>query len=162
LNGHRFLNVSNAQAKTLRDEGGLKRGMYITSNLINRTQQTLISYFQEKGYYNCQVLINRIPAKDKDGKEMPGFENFDIDIIKGPKVKVYDFVFVGNNEVETKELRQSIKKMKRRYHKVNLFVSSKYLESKWEEEKSNLISHYLELGYRDARILKDSVVLLPS
>ncbi len=162
LNGHRFLNVSNAQAKTLRDEGELKRGMYITSNLINRTQQTLISYFQEKGYYNCQVLINRIPAKDKDGKEMPGFENFDIEIVKGPKVKVYDFAFVGNNEVETKELRQSIKKMKRRYHKVNLFVSSKYLESKWEEEKSNIISHYLELGYRDARILKDSVVLLPS
>lgn len=160
LNGHRFLSVSNSQAKTLKEEVGLKRSMYITPNLINRSIQKIETYYQDKGFYNVKAEIKRIPAKNKDGSSMIGYENFDIIINKGPKVKVYDFEFNGNNALNDAELRNAIKKIKRRHLKLNIFASSKYTEAQFEEEKMNLIEKYQSKGYRDARILSDSISML--
>lgn len=160
LNGHRFLSVSNSQAKTLKDEVGLKRGMYITPNLINRSIQKIEKYYLEKGYYNVKATVKRIPAIGKDQKPMAGFENFDFVIETGPKVKVYDFKFHGNVKLDDEELRGAIKKIKRRYLKWNIFASSKYTESQFEEEKQNLIIKYRTQGYRDARILSDSIEIM--
>ena len=157
LNGHRFINVSNSQAKSLKEEVGLKKGMYITPNLINRSIAKIENYYQEKGYYNVKVSVRRPEAKDKTGKLMLGYQNFDFVIEKGPKVKVYDFDFIGNNQVADAELRKAIKGIKRRKLKWNIFASSKYTETKFEEEKANIIKKYQSLGYRDARILSDSV-----
>jgi outer membrane protein insertion porin family len=161
INGHRFPGLSNSQAKNLKEEAGLKRGMYITPNLINKTRLKIVQYYRDKGYYNVSVKFNRLPASDeKTGKPMPGFENFDIIVNKGPRVKVYDFAFHGNESLSDQQLRKSIKKLKRRYRKINIFASSKYIESKFEEEKANLLTGYLAKGFRDARIIKDSVELI--
>ena len=161
LYGHRFPGLSNSQGKTLHEETGLKRGMYITPNLLNKTRNKIVSYFQDKGYYNVSVEFVRTPAFDeKTKKQLSGFENFDIIINKGPKVKVYDFVFSGNSQLTDKELRASIKKLKRRYHKLNIFASSKYIQTKFDEEKGNIINKYLSSGFRDARIVTDSVHLI--
>jgi len=161
LNGHRFPGLSNSQAKNLKEEINLKRGMYITPNLLNKTREKIITYYQDKGYYNAEVNFVRLPAKEeKTKKEMPGFEDFDIYVIKGPKVKVYDFVFTGNQQLPDKVLRKAIKKLKRRHKKINLFASSKYIESKFEDERVNIINKYLNKGYRDARIIADSVSLI--
>ncbi len=159
LNGHRFLNVSNSQAKTLKEEIGLTRGIYITPNLVNRAIQKIEKYYQEKGFYNVQVSVKRPQALNKEGKPMPGFENFDFIVNKGPKVKVRDFVFTGNSALDEKELRAAIKKIKRTRLKWNIFASSKYTESQFEEEKSNIIQKYHAKGYRDARIIADSVTM---
>lgn len=161
LNGHRFPGLTTSQAKNLRDELTLKRGMYITPNLINKTRNKIIEYYQDKGYYNVSVEFKRIPAtEEKTGNPMPGFENFDILINKGPKVRVHDFVFSGNQYLTDKQLRQSIKKLKRRYRKINVFASSKYIKTKFDEEKGNILIKYQSKGYRDARLISDSVALI--
>jgi outer membrane protein insertion porin family len=41
--------------------------------------------------------------------------------------------------------------------KLNIFKTSKYLESKYSEDKTNLITKYNSQGFRDATILRDSV-----
>jgi outer membrane protein insertion porin family len=157
LNGYRFLNVSNSQAKSLKEECDLRRGMYITPNLINRTIQKIEAFYLDKGHFNIQVSVKRPTAKNKDGSPMVGFENFDFVINKGPKVRVYDFVFNGNKEVEDKELRKAISTIKRRRLKWNIFSSSKYTEDKFKEGKAELITYYQKLGYRDARVVSDSI-----
>ena len=43
------------------------------------------------------------------------------------------------------------------YFRFKLFASSKFNESKYEEDKQSLISHYNTLGYRDASIVSDTV-----
>ena len=85
LNGYRFLNVTNSQAKTLKEETDLRKGMYITPNLVNRSIQKIKAYYLDKGYYNIQVSVKRPQAKNKDGKPMVGYENFDFYIEKVPK-----------------------------------------------------------------------------
>ena len=41
--------------------------------------------------------------------------------------------------------------------KMRIFKSSKYIEKSYEEDKINLISKYNKLGYRDAKIIGDSI-----
>ena len=157
LNGYRFLNITNSQAKTLKEETDLRRGMYITPNLVNRTIQKIRAFYLDKGYYNVQVSVKRPEAKNKEGKPMLGYENFDFYIEKGPKVKVHDFVFTGNSSLEDAELRGAIKDIKRRFHKWNITKSSKFTEEKFAEAKQQLIKLYQSKGYRDVRILQDSI-----
>ncbi len=157
LNGYRFLNITNSQAKTLKEETDLRRGMYITPNLVNRTIQKIRAFYLDKGYYNVQVSVKRPEAKNKEGKPMTGYENFDFYIEKGPKVKVHDFVFTGNSSLEDAELRGAIKDIKRRFHKWNITKSSKFTEEKFAEAKQQLIKLYQSKGYRDVRILQDSI-----
>jgi len=157
LNGYRFLNITNSQAKTLKEETDLRRGMYITPNLVNRTIQKIRAFYLDKGYYNVQVSVKRPEAKNKEGKPMIGYENFDFYIEKGPKVKVHDFVFTGNSSLDDAELRGAIKDIKRRFHKWNITKSSKFTEEKFAEAKQQLIKLYQSKGYRDVRILQDSI-----
>jgi len=157
LNGYRFLNISNSQAKTLKEETSLRRGMYITPNLVNRTIEQIKAYYLEKGYYNVQISVKRPQAKNKKGDPMRGYQNFDFYINKGQKVKIYDFVFNGNESLNDKELRKSIKGIKRRLKKWNIFVTSKYTEEKWKEGLDEIVKAYRSKGFRDARILSDSI-----
>lgn len=160
LNGYRFLNVTNSQAKTLKEETDLRKGMYITPNLVNRTIQKIKAYYLDKGFYNIQVSVKRPEAKTKEGKPMPSYENFDFYIEKGPKVKVHDFVFTGNTALTNPELRGAIKDIKRRYRKWNITKSSKFTEEKFAEAKQQLVKLYQSKGYRDVRIINDSVSML--
>ena len=160
LNGYRFLNVTNSQAKTLKEETDLRKGMYITPNLVNRTIQKIKAYYLDKGFYNIQVTVKRPEAKTKEGNPMLGYENFDFYIEKGPKVKVHDFVFTGNTALTDPELRGAIKDIKRRYRKWNITKSSKFTEEKFAEAKQQLVKLYQSKGYRDVRIVNDSVSML--
>ncbi len=40
-----------------------------------------------------------------------------------------------------------------------IFKSSKFIEDEFEEDKINIIKKYNELGYRDARVVRDSVIM---
>jgi outer membrane protein insertion porin family len=159
LEKYKFIGVTQSQAKSLKEEIDLKRGKYITPNLLNRTRSQLLAYFHDKGYYDCKVDVQRLPAYNNDSLQTrkENYEVFHIVVDKGEKVKVQDFVFVGNSGLTDKDLRRSIKKIKRRYHKINIFASSKFIETKFEEEKENILKKYQARGFRDARILKDSV-----
>ena len=54
-------------------------------------------------------------------------------------------------------MRGAIKDIKRRFHKWNITKSSKFTEEKFAEAKQQLIKLYQSKGYRDVRILQDSI-----
>ncbi len=45
---------------------------------------------------------------------------------------------------------------------MHIFKSSKFIASDFETDKTSIVDYYNEKGYRDARILKDSIVKLPN
>ena len=164
LAGHRFNNLSNANAKTLKDELGLKFGMYITPDLINQSKAKILKYYKEKGYYNAKVDVLRRQGFKKGPNDsiivLPGYENFDFDVKPGLKVKVERIEFAGNDKIAPEDLINQLKDLRPRYRKFKFWKSSKYIDSKFGEEKANIIKYYLSKGYRDARILTDSVELI--
>lgn len=144
--------LKKAETNNIRDEISLKKNQLITEDLQNSTKREIEAYFFEKGFYGIKTLFTVEPDPEK-----PNFEILKIDINKGKKVKVFDYAFEGNDNLEDKKLRKLLKP-KRTYRKINIFGSSKFVKAEFNETKPLIVSKYNTLGYRDAKILYDSIV----
>ncbi len=144
--------LNKSETNNIRDEISLKKNQLITEDLQNSTKREIEAYFFEKGYYSIKTTFTVQPDAEK-----PNFEILKIDIAKGKKIKVYNYVFEGNTDIEDKKLRKLLKP-KRTYRKINIFGSSKFVSEEFNETKPEIIRQYNTLGYRDAKLLYDSVV----
>jgi outer membrane protein insertion porin family len=151
LSKYSIKGLKKAQTNSIREEISLKKNQIITEDLINTTKREIEEYFFEKGYYGIITTF----VKEADTAK-PNFEVLRIDIQKGKKIKVQDVIFVGNNSIEDKLLRKLIKP-KRKYRKINIFASSKFVQDVFEETKPEIMKLYNTKGYRDAKLLYDSV-----
>lgn len=130
-------------------EKTLQKGAILTDNVKSTLTYQLELYFVEKGYLDAEVKI----LQDKDPRSNNGVRlEFVID--RNSRVKIRDIRFVGNNNVKARSLR---KKMKETTRKRKLFKKSKFVRDDYEEDKRNLETYYNTLGFRDARIVGDSI-----
>lgn len=79
-----------------------------------------------------------------------------VNIDKGSKVKVSDITFEGNDKFSDAKLRGSMKNTKRRFP-LRFWKGSKYIKEKYQEDLTGIVSKYKEKGYRDARVISDSI-----
>ena len=144
--------LNKSETNNIRDEISLKKNQLITEDLQNSTKREIQDYFFEKGYYSIKTTFTVEPDPEK-----PNFEILRIDINKGKKIKVYDYVFEGNTDIEDKKLRKLLKP-KRTHKKINIFGSSKFVSEEFNETKPEIIKKYNTLGFRDAKMIYDSVL----
>ena len=79
-----------------------------------------------------------------------------INVNKGPKVKIGEIVFEGREKLKTKVLERALKNTKSK--KIYRFwKKSRYKKEDFDEDLKSLVDAYAEKGYRDARVIKDSV-----
>ncbi|MBQ1747574.1 MAG: BamA/TamA family outer membrane protein, partial [Bacteroidales bacterium] len=78
------------------------------------------------------------------------------DINRGPRVKIGKITFNGNHNLTERKLVKSMKHT-RDMRLQNFFKSKRFKQKEYTEDKSNLIAAFNEQGYRDARILKDTM-----
>lgn len=148
-----FPGLKRNEARNLKEEISLEGNMIITENLVNKTKREIKKYYHDKGFFNATVRIESTPDTSKTNANI-----FRVYIKKGQKVKLWDFEFVGNNVLTDKELRKSFTETKRRKKKINIFKSSKFIESNYEADKANLLKLYNSKGFRDMMIVKDSII----
>ncbi|NNJ55159.1 MAG: outer membrane protein assembly factor BamA [Bacteroidia bacterium] len=154
LSKYSIKGLRKGETNSIREEISLKKNQLITEDLINTTRREIEEYFFEKGFYGIKTTF----TKEED-PEKPNFEVLRIAVSKGKKVKVQDVVFEGNNSIESKKLRRLIKP-KRKYKKINVFASSKFVNDVYEETRPQIVQLYNTMGYRDAKLKYDSVVRL--
>jgi outer membrane protein insertion porin family len=152
LSKYSIKGLKKAETNNVRDEISLTKNQLITEDLVNATRREIKEYFHEKGYYTVNTTF-----KQEEDPEKPNYQILRIDINRGKKVKLQDIVFAGNDNVEDKKLRKLLKP-KRKYKKLNLFASSKFVTETYEETKPAILQTYSSLGYRDASLLYDSVI----
>jgi len=151
LSKYKFEGVKKAKQKDLREEIGLIRGKVVTENLIMSTENRVKNYFVNKGFLNTDVNIEQV----KDSS----FANNIILVIKvdiNKRTKIKDINFYGNNSIKEKKLRKGFKDTKRN-RIYNIFSVSKYIPKSYNDEKYSVVNAYNEKGYRDAKIVSDSV-----
>lgn len=148
----RYHGVKKSEREDLQTKLGLVKGSQITPNLVDRAKVLIKRYFDDKGFKNAEIIISQ--------KDDPNNENqvlVDVDIDKKEKVKVHKITIVGNEAIKTSKLKRVMKKTNEKGKLLNLFRTKKFVNEKYEEDKQLIIDKYNELGYRDARIVKDSV-----
>ncbi|HVV54466.1 MAG TPA: outer membrane protein assembly factor BamA [Mucilaginibacter sp.] len=128
-----------------------KNSKIVNENLLSTTTAIIKKHFAEKGFLNTTVDIKQ--------RVDPGDANsviLEIAVDKKQKVKINKVIFEGNQAFSAHKLKKYLKKTRERKW-YNLFGSRKFLRSKYEDDKQNLIEKMQGKGYRDAEILSDSV-----
>ena len=157
-----FDGVKKNDVDKLKEEMKIAAGDVVTENLLTTAKNKIRAYYLEKGYTNVSVKATTAPdtiTKSKDNRVMINF-----DVRTGKKVKIDSIIFEGNDSISTNKLLQQMKNT----HDVNYFKklffwtpsfwkASKYQESKFEEDLESIITYYNEKGFRDARIISDTV-----
>ena len=146
-----FSGVKSGEQKDLQERLNLRRGGEF-SEYVSKTSTDIIKrYFKEKGFHNVKVDVNT--KRDTMIKSAIRVQ-FAVD--KGKKVKVKKITFKGADNVEEHKLVKAMKKTKD-YRLQNFFNSKKFIESEYENDKRALLTVFSEAGYRDARIVKDTM-----
>ncbi|MDO5979473.1 outer membrane protein assembly factor BamA [Flavivirga spongiicola] len=155
LNELKINGVKKSKKEKIIEENKLKKGTKVTENLITTTKNFLVNKYKKEGYLNSKIHINTIDVKDSIKVARV---NMVLNIDKGEKVKIKDIVFNGNDVLSDKKLRKSMKSTKK-INRLRIFKRSKFIDSAYQADLSNVIEKYKENGYRDARILSDSLII---
>lgn len=161
--------LSRRKQDDLREELDLSSGIIVTENLIVNTENTAKSFFIEDGYLNASVEVLKRPDTTRSNSVILG-----ILVDRGDKVKIADIEFKGNKTsirkkkhffdwfgrtegLSDRKLRKAMKETKRK-HILNIFKSSKFIKADYKNDKKLVIERYNQNGYRDARIVKDTII----
>ena len=135
-------------------ENKLQIGVKVTENLITTTKNYLENKYKKKGFLNTKVTILTEEVIDSTNKSKVKIA---LDINKGNKIKIKKIVFDGIDNLNSKSLQKSMKNTKK--SKIFRFWKrSKYIEDDFKEDLVSLVDKYKENGFRDARIISDTIV----
>ena len=145
--------IKKSQNEKLIKENDLKPGTKITENLVSTLQNKIPQQYIKKGFADAKINI-----QEKASGEDPNLVDWTIEVDKGKKVKIDSINFEGNENVSSKKLRKKgFKNTKQKRFIAGILKPSKLIKEKYEEDKHNLISYYNSLGYRDAKIISDTI-----
>lgn len=149
-----FTGVKSGEKKDLQERLKLRRGGEF-SEYVEKTASDIIKrYYAEKGFLKCDVIVQSV----RDTVVRSAIRvNFDVD--RGPKVRIKTINFIGDKELSDFKLSRSMKKTKSAKW-YNFFNSKKFNAKEYVNDKKSLVSAFNEAGFRDARLVRDSVYYL--
>ena len=147
-----YTGCKKGEKEELEQRLSLMPGNQITQNIVNRAKEIITAFFKQKGFGNVTVDIRLTPDLSKENEMI-----VDINVNKNEKVKVHKIYIAGNDVLSDNKIQRVMKKTNEKKKLVNLFRQKKFVESDYENDLDLIIKKYNELGYRDARIVSDSV-----
>jgi len=147
-----FTGISKNEADKLREKLQLVKGKIITENLIYMTRNRVREHYIEKGFLFVEIGI----TTERDSLAGQNQELMRISVSNKRRVKINDVVIHGNQALSEEKLLRKMKGSKEKaWYKI--FSSSKYQDESLEKDKEKIVETYAGMGYRDARIARDSV-----
>jgi outer membrane protein insertion porin family len=141
--------VKKSWKDDIREELDLRAGKVVNENLVVMSRNKIQSYFREKGYLNATVDITQERDSSFNNAVILGFR-----VKPGSRVKIGEIVFVGNESVSDKVLLKALKNTKMKGKAI--FKVSKLRKKEYSEDMRALVAKYNSMGYRDARIIRDT------
>ncbi len=146
-----FSGIKQGEQKELQERLNLRRGGEFSDYVSKTTSDIIKRYYKEKGFLLCAVDV-----QTKKDTLINSAIRVNFAITKGSRVRIKKITFEGAEHVKEFKLVKSMKKTKDS-RLINFFNSKKFNEKEYENDKRSLISAFNEAGYRDARILSDSI-----
>lgn len=155
LTRYSITGVSRSEQETLKGKMDLLTGRIVNENVMATARMRLLDHYDEKGFWDAEVRIEQ--------KADTAFVNgamLEIAINKGEKVKVGEVRVTGLQALTEKEVKRAMKDLKERAW-FRIFKSTKFVESNVASARAAVIQLYNNQGYRNARILNDSIYRMP-
>ena len=130
----------------------LTTGKKLSESFLTNTKNYIENKYKKEGFLDTKVTL--ITTKDSIGEN--SFKMV-VNVDKGSRIKIKEINFVGNKIFKSNKLRSKLKNTKHKTSK-RIWKRSKFIEKDFKEDLSSLINFYKEEGYRDARILSDTLI----
>lgn len=144
-------NLKKSRVEDLNDMVKGYKGKIVTESMKVTATQMFRSFYEEKGFWDADISIAEVPDTNLSNAVV-----LRVTIKPGKKVKIGEISITGNEAITERKVRKALKGTKQ-FQWFNVFRNAKFQEDKYEEDKENLIAKYLTLGYRDAKITRDTV-----
>lgn len=156
LNNVSISGIRDRKARDIINDNELKKGQKVTQNLLTTTKNYILNKYREQGFLNAQVIMSTSAVIDSvtglDTKQ-----DLAIAIDKGERVKVDQITIDGNEALSDAKLQKAMKNTKKKFP-LRFWKRSKYIRDDYEADKQSIIDKYKENGYRDARIVRDTLI----
>jgi outer membrane protein insertion porin family len=133
----------------------LRLDSFLDQGVIRRTEGVIRNLMAEKGHQFAEVKSRT--------EELPGgpkLVRVVFEATEGPKVKVRDIEFVGNNEISDGSLKKRMKETKEHWFLSWITGRGTYQETKFEEDAEKVEEFYRERGYIQARVGTPEILTL--
>jgi len=144
--------IKKSKTQNIIEETDLKKGKKLSESFLTNTKNYIKNKYKKEGFFDTKVSINTI----KDSIDKNTYKML-VNIDKGPRIKIKNISFNGNEINSDNKLKRKLKNTKQK-RSIRFWKKSKYIIKEFKEDKENLIDFYKEKGYRDARVLSDSLI----
>ena len=153
LSSYTINGIKKGKLETIVKDIDLKKGKKLSKNFISTTKNYIENKYKKDGFLNAKVTLDlKIDTTGINNQKML------ISLDKGDRVKVRSFSFSGNEVFSDKKLRKKFKNTKKELPG-RFWKRSKYIEADYKDDLNSLVDFYKEKGYRDARIITDSLII---
>jgi len=104
LSNFYFKGVKKGDGDDLTTKTGLVKGRVVNENMKRSAIQVIKKFYAEKGYQDAQITITEIKDPSVANSEILNFN-----IVKGPKVRISEINFFGNEAVSEIKLKKQMK-----------------------------------------------------
>ena len=153
LSEYTIKGIKKGKIETIVKDTDIKKGKKLSKNFLATTKNYIENKYKKEGFLNAKVTIDtKVDTTDFNNQKML------VSVDRGDRVKVRSISFEGNEVYKPKKLRKKLKNTKLEFLG-RFWKRSKYIEADFEEDLKKLLDFYKEKGYRDARIISDSIVV---
>ena len=154
LSDVKITGLRKGKSETILKETELSAGKKLSESFLTNTKNYIENKYKKDGFLNTKVTLNTIPDDS-----LPGTNNLKlvVKVDRGEPVKIDAITFKGNDVFKGAKLRKKLKNTKKK-RPGRFWKKSKYIAKDFEEDKQKLIDFYKEKGYRDARIIGDTII----
>ena len=140
--------LKKGNTETLIKDTELTKGKKLSESFLTNTKNYITNKYKKEGFLDTKVNLNTI-------KDTVGANSYKmvVNIDKGQRIKIKEIDFNGNEVFKESKLRSKLKNTKIK-NPIRFWKRSKYINNDFNDDLNGLIEFYKENGFRDARIIK--------
>lgn len=144
--------LKKGNTETLIKDTELTKGKKLSESFLTNTKNYITNKYKKEGFLDTKVNLNTI-------KDTVGANSYKmvVNIDKGQRIKIKEIDFNGNEVFKESKLRSKLKNTKIK-NPIRFWKRSKYINNDFNDDLNGLIEFYKENGFRDARIIKDTLL----
>lgn len=144
--------LKKGNTETLIKDTELTKGKKLSESFLTNTKNYITNKYKKEGFLDTKVNLNTI-------KDTVGANSYKmvVNIDKGQRIKIKKIDFNGNEVFKESKLRSKLKNTKIK-NPIRFWKRSKYINNDFNDDLNGLIEFYKENGFRDARIIKDTLL----
>jgi outer membrane protein insertion porin family len=151
LTRYSIAGVNRSEQETIKGKIDLMTGRIVNENVIATATKRINDHYRDKGFLDVEVdIVQEFDSTFANGTIVR------VNIDKGVKVKVDLITLNGVSAFDAEKLKRNMKTTKEKKW-WRFYKPSKYLADGFDSDQAQIIAMYNSEGYRNARILSDSL-----